>query len=178
MGLKSLSLVLAALTLTILTSCVKAYTESVGGEPAQVFSRTYLTDFNTAWQSILEALKNSQIDIANQEGGYVQTKWTENTAEKNFTDSFNGTDAYLKAQYRFRVSVSKGIYRGRNTVKIRVQKEQLIQKDVLEGWKPIESDTIDEATLLYRIGRVIYIKMKIARLEDRKAKKEIESVHF
>jgi hypothetical protein len=160
------------------SACVRAYVKSVGGETSQTFDRIFLTDFNTAWQATLDALKNSRLDVSNREGGFLQSKWTENTAEKNFTDSFGSADSYLKAQYRFRVSIGKGFYNGQPTVKVSVQKEQLIQRDVLEGWRPIESDSIDELTLLYRIGRLIYIRMKLAQLEEEKAKREIENATF
>jgi hypothetical protein len=79
-------------------------------------------------------------------------------------------DTSLKAQYRFRVSIAKGFYNGQPSVKIQVFKEQLVQRDVLEGWRPVvDEDQVDEKTLLYRIGRLIYIKMKLAILEEQKA---------
>jgi hypothetical protein len=155
-----------------------AYTQSVGGDTSQVFERIYLTDFNTAWQSVLDSLKNSRLDVSNREGGFIQTKWTDNTAEKNFADSLGNVGAYLKAQYRFRVSVAKGFYNGKSTIKVSVQKEQLVQRDVLEGWRPLETDSVDESTLLYRIGRLIFIRMKMAKIEEEKAKKELEDVNF
>jgi NlpB/DapX lipoprotein len=160
------------------TSCVTAYLQSVGGNTAQVFERIYLTDYSTAWQAVLESLKTSQLDVSNREGGFVQTKWAENTSEKNFSDSFGDSNAYLKAQYRFRITVAKGFYNGRGTVKVSVQKEQLVQQDVLEGWRPIETDSIDENTLLYRINRLIYIRTRLAKLEEEKAKKEAESFNL
>ncbi len=152
--------------------------QSVGGETGQVFERIYLTDFNTAWQSVLDSLKNRRLDLSNREGGFVQTKWSDNTAEKNFSDSLGNADAYLKAQYRFRISTSKGFYNGQPTIKISVQKEQLVQRDVLEGWRPIPTDSIDETTLLYRIGRIIFLRTKLARLDEEKSKKEIENSGF
>lgn len=160
------------------TSCTSAYIESIGGDTTQVFQKIYLTDFNTAWQSALEALKTSPLDISNRESGFILTKWTDNTNERNFSDSFANTNAYLKAQYRFHLLITKGFYNGQPTIKIGVQKEQLVQVDVLEGWRPIESDSIDENTLLYRIGRIIYIKMKLAKLEDERAKKAAEDANF
>jgi len=172
-----LALLLATFALSA-SSCVSAYRKSVGGEGQQVFERIYLTDYNTAWQSVLEGIKNSRMDISNREGGYIQTKWTDNTSDKNFTDSFGPADSYLKAQYRFRISVGKGFYNGQPSVKISVQKEQLVQRDVLEGWRPVETDSIDENTLLYRIGRIIFIKMKISKIEEEKTKKAIESSGF
>jgi hypothetical protein len=153
---------------------MQAYIQSVGGETAQIFHKFYATDFNTAWQAALDALKHSRLDITNKDSGYIQTRWTENTAEKNFTDSFGAAEAFLKAQYRFRVSVSQGYYNGKQVIKVSVHKEQLVQHDVLEGWRPIHTDSTDENTLLYRIGQLIHIKMRIDKLEQEKAKKQLE----
>lgn len=156
------------------SGCISAYKKTVGSDTTQFVRRIYLTDMNTAWQSALDALRNSVLDITNRESGFIQTKWTDNTAEKNFSDSYGGVSAYLKAQYRFKVSLSKGFYNGQPSVKISVVKEQLIQTDVLEPLHPIETDLIDENTLLYRIGRRIFIRMKISKMEEEKVKREIE----
>lgn len=173
------ALFLVPLLLTApLTGCVNAYKKSIGSETEKIVSRIYLTDFNTAWQSVGEALKAVPVDITNREGGFIQTKWTINTAEKNFTDSFGGADAYLEAKYRVRVTVAKGFFSGKPSVKVTVQKDQLIQRDVLEGWRPIETDSVDENTLLYRIGRLIHIKMKIAKAEEQRIQKSIEETKF
>jgi hypothetical protein len=161
-----------------MTGCAKAYLKSIGGDTIQVLEKIYLTDFDTAWQSVLEALKHNQLDISNRDSGFIQTKWVDNTAERNFADTIGNTDVYLKAQYRFQISVSKGFYNGRPSVKVSVQREQLIQKDVLEGWAPLESDGIEENTLLYRIGRLILIRMKLAKLEEEKAKSALEKADF
>lgn len=155
-----------------------AYKQSVGATTEQVFTKIFRTDFNTAWQSVLEALKSSRLDVANRESGFIQTRWLDNTSQKNFADSFGGADSYLKAQYRFKIVVSKGFFEGKESVKVAVEREQMIQRDVLEGWVPTETDTIEENTLLYRIGRIIFVNTKIARLEKEKLEKEIESSGF
>lgn len=157
-----------------LFSCTSVYRETLGGDTQQIFTRIYITDFNTAWQATLDALKSSRLDVSNREGGFIQTRWSENTAEKNFIDSFGTAESYLKAQYRFRVTLGKGNYNGSPGVKIIIQKEQLIQRDVLEGWRPVETDAIDEKTLLYRVGRLIWIRMKLARIEEDKTQRQIE----
>ena len=164
----------AALAPLIMSGCMTAYKQSVGTDHSQVFRKIYKTDLNTAWQSVLDALKSSPIDVSNREGGYIRTKWTDNTAERNFTDSFGPASSFLKAEYRFRVSVAKGFYNGIPIVKVSVQKDQRVQRDLLEGWKPIETDSIDENTLIYRIGRIISMRMKIAQIEEEKTRLEIE----
>lgn len=169
---------LAAAVSLLASGCMSAYKQSVGGETTQVLSRVFLTDFNTAWQSVLDSLKSSRLDVSNREAGFIQTRWTENTAEKNFIDSFGEADSFLKAQFRLRVSVAKGFYNGKSSVKVTIQKEQMVQRDVLEGWKPVESDATDENTILYRVGRIIAIRMKLAHVEDEKTKKAAENVDF
>ena len=160
------------------SGCVSAYRESVGDDSSQELAKYYKSDFNTAWQAVLDALKNSRLAVSNHDAGFIQTKWTNNTAEKNFADSFGKTHAYLKAQYRLSISVSKGFYNGIPAVKVTVSKQQLIQHDILEGWHPVETDLVDERTLLYRIGRLIYIHMKLAKLEAEKIQKEIQNTQF
>ncbi len=170
----TLSLPLAALSLAaVLSGCAEGYQATVGALP-ETTHRIYITDFNTAWQSVQDSLKSVRTDISNRESGFVQTKWTDNTVEKNFSDR----GAFMKAQYRFLISIAKSFYNGRPSVKVTVQKEQLVQRDVLDGWHPEATDLIEEKTLLYRIGRLIYIRTKLAQAEEEKNRKAIEQSGF
>ena len=161
-----------------LTGCASAYVKSIGGESSSVYSRIYFTDYDTAWQAVLETLKSARKDVTNREAGVIQTRWIENTAEKNFTDSADDGGAYLAAQYRVRVQLAKGFYNGKPSVKVSIQKEQLIQRDVLEGWRPKPTDSLEENTFLYRVGRVIAMKLKIAEMEEERAKRSMEQTQF
>lgn len=173
--LTQLTWLIAFHTLCITGCLTSAYRQSIaGGEILEPVDRIYTTDLNTAWQATLEALKNNQLDVSNREAGFIQTKWIDNTAEKNFAESFGVQDSFLKSQYRLQLNLTKGYYNGRPTIKVTVQKEQLIERDILEGWKPIGTDFIDETTLLYRIGQIIFIKMKMAQLEEKNSQEEIE----
>ena len=69
--------------------------------------------------------------------------------------------------------MGKGFFEGAQSVKISVQREQLVQSDVLEGWKPVLSDSIEENTFLYRIGRIIFIRTRLAKTEEDKREREI-----
>ena len=162
----------------VLSSCMTAYIKSVGGNLTPVIERTFSTDFELAWEAVLEVLKNTKMDITNKEGGFIQTKWVDNTAEKNFIDSFGDTGTYIKAQFRLKLSLTKANRAGRPTIRIKIVKEQLIQRDALEGWRATETEPIEENTLLYRIGRVILIKAKMNQAEDERSKKEINSTQL
>lgn len=167
-----------AFACALLSGCGSAYKKSLGPDTQQPFSRIYLTDFNTAWKAVLEALKSSAMDITNREAGFIQTRWADNTAQKNFIESFGNADSYLNAKYRFKVTVSKGYYNGNASVKVTLLKEQIIQRDVLEGWRPIETDSVEEQTFLYRVGRIITIQMKLAKIEEERIKKHVEDTKF
>lgn len=167
----------AAMAVALILSnagCMTAYKQSQGGDTQRVFERVFVTDFNTSWQGVLDSVKSLRLDVSNREGGYLQTRWTDNTLQAAFLESFGEAASFLKAQYRFKINVAKGFYGGRQSVKVSVLKEQLIQRDVLEGWKPVETDTVEEKTLLYRIGRVIAIRTRIAQIEDAKTRQAIE----
>lgn len=155
--------------------CASAYRKELREPPETTFSRVYVTDFNTAWQSTLDALKSSRLDIANREAGFIQTRFTENTAEKNFIDSYGTAESFLKAQIRYRIVVAKGTFETKEGVRVSVIKEQQIQRDLLEGWKPVETDSIDENTLLYRVGRLIWMRTQVAKIEDAQSRQAIEA---
>lgn len=127
-----------------------------------------------AWQATLEALRRYEKVVQNRSGGILQTAWLDNTAEKNFIDSFGGDVTYVKARYRFNVSIAPGTYRGRPSVKVSILKDQMIQRELLEGWKQVRSDSIEENTFLYRIGRIIRLKMQIKQIEEEKLKRVLE----
>jgi hypothetical protein len=168
-----------AVLLLSLSSCVSAYRESVGVDNVgKIYNRRYVTDLNTAWQATLEALKSYPISEKNLESGFIQTKWVDNTEQRNFVDSFGDANATLKAQFRFKINVSSTFYNGQPVVKVSVTKDQLVQHDVLEGWRYVETDSIDENTLLYRIGRLIYFRMKLAKLEKERIDRETKNLNF
>ncbi len=147
----------------------------VGADTDQVFSKIFITEYPLAWESAMDALKASPMEIVNRENGTIQTKWIDNTAERNMLDSNGGMIPYVKAQYRFQVTVAKGFYQGKGSVKVSVQKEQQFQRDVLEGWKNMETDGIQENSLLYRIGKLIEFKGRLQEIENEKLKKQLKS---
>ena len=153
---------------------MSGYKKSINEEVDRVYEKVFLSDFETVWQSTLEALKSSALDTSNREAGFIRTKWIDNTAQKNFADSFGTGQMYLKAQYRTRVTVGKLFYNGKPAVKVNIQKEQLVQNDVLEGWRSVTSDGVDEQTMLYRVGRLIVMSTKRQKIEEQRTQEQIK----
>ncbi len=169
--------ILSLLALTLLfisaTSCMSAYKKSLGGNDEQIFSKIFIAEYELAWQAAVESVKASPMEVVNRENGTLQTKWIDNTAERNLIDSSGSVSPYIKAQYRFRISLAKGFYGKNASVKVSVQKEQQYQRDVLEGWRNQESDGIQERSLLYRIEKMVEFKTKMQKIENDKLKKQL-----
>ncbi len=140
----------------------------------KIHSKIFLIDYNTAWQSALDALRSYEKTKQNRAGGIIQTAWTDNTAAKNYTDAFGSQETFLKARFRMTMAVAPGIYKGKPSVKVAVEKEQQIMRDALEGWQDVHSDSIDENTILYRMSRLIQMKMKLQKFEEQKLQQALE----
>ncbi len=102
-----------------------------GTQSNPIYSKIYKTDYNTAWQAVLDGLSGFDRTVVNREAGVIQTAWIDNTASKNFSDTYGVSETFYKSKYRLSVSVAPGIYAGRSAVKVSVQKEQLIQRELL-----------------------------------------------
>lgn len=164
------------LVLFQLSACTTAYKRSLGANTVRTYHRVFLSDFNTVWLASLDALKNAPLDVSNREAGFLQTKWVENTEQLNFTNVFGaGPDQVLRAQFRFRISVAKGTFKEKDSVKVSVQKEQLVQKDVLDGWREQESDGVEENTLLYRIGQITVNRIRLQELQEMQIQQDLPS---
>lgn len=137
-----------------------------GQESNKIYSKVFLVDYNTAWQASLDSLRSFDKTKQNRAGGIIQTAWIDNTAERAFIDAFGGQQTYIKSRYRLTMAVGPGTYKGKPSVKVSIEKEQQIQRDALEGWKDVLSDAIDESTMLYRISRLIFMKVKLQKLEE------------
>ena len=166
------------LILLPLSGCTSAYKKSVGADRDVVISRVYVADFNTAWQAVLESVKSQRLDVSDRDAGIVQTRWKKNTAEKNFTDANGGVLPYTLAQVRFRITFMRGFVRGLPAIKINVQKEQIVQRDALDELRPQESDGVEEKTLMYRVGRILRIKLSLAQAEEARTRSEMQNSEF
>lgn len=123
----------------------------------------------------MQVMKKYDLELDSQDSGVVKTKWTDNTLEVNFADSFGSRDAVKSARFKLIVNVIKGFRGSREVAKVTVYKRQMIEQDFLQGWKVVPSDSILEKTILYRVHRELTIAKKLKKIEDEKAKEIEES---
>lgn len=176
MGLKGAKFFYATVVLVLAGAsqgCMQAYVRSVGADLDPQERRIFIAPFDVTWQAVLDSLKSFNLEVSNRESGFVQTKWTDNSNETRLADPYGAGDTLLKTVFRYRIQLVKGVNNGKPSVRLSVSKDQLVQSDVLEGWRPVVSEPLEENTLLYRIERLIFLRQEFARLESEKADREI-----
>ena len=143
-------------------------------EEFEIPQKVFKNDYNQTWLAVLQVMTKYNLEVTNQEAGVIKTRWTDNTLEVNFADSFGSSDAVKAAKYKLIINVVKGYRSKREVAKVTVYRRQMIEQDFLQGWKVIPSDGILEKTILYRIERNLAIAGKLKKIEEQKAK-ELEA---
>ena len=74
------------------------------------------------------------------------------------------------ARFQLQLNVTKGFQGNREVAKVTLYKRQLVEQDVLQGFKEIPSDGILEKTILYRINQLIKIEKRLDKIQKQKGK--------
>jgi hypothetical protein len=148
-------------------------------EDYEVPSQVYKANYETTWGAIKIIIDtyNYSLELSNRISGLWKTRWSDNTLEMNFSNSLDRRFGIKSAKFKLIINVVKGYRTDREVTKVFISKRQLIQKDLLQGWKVVQSDKILEKTILYRISRILLIDKKLEQLESKKAK-EVEEIAF
>lgn len=144
-------------------------------EELEIPSQVYDADYNQTWQAVIQIMKRYDIAYQNQESGKIKTRWMDNTLQVNFTDSFGSSDAVKAAEFKLLVNVAEGYSYGRKVSKVTIYKRQRVEHDFLQGWKEKQSDSIQEKTLLYRLGRLIANDNKLKEIDKAREKEELDA---
>lgn len=144
-------------------------------EELEIPAKVYKADFNQTWQAVIQVIKKYDIAKQNQESGIISTRWMDNTLQVNFTDSFANSDAVKAAEFKLVINVSEGYSYGQKSTKVTIYKRQRVENDFLQGWREVQTDGIQEQTMLYRIGRIIDNDNKFKEIDKQKEKEALES---
>lgn len=161
--------------LILATSCASYEKFRQVTEELELPSQVYTADFNQTWQAVLQIVKKFDISYQNQESGKVKTRWMDNTLQVNFNDSFGSSDTVKAAEFQLMLNVSEGFSYGRKVTKVTIFKRQRIENDLLQGWKEIPTDGIQEKTILYRIERLLAIDNELKKIDKAREKEMLEA---
>ncbi len=144
-------------------------------ENTEIPTQTYKATYNQTWQAVLEIMQQYDLKTNNQEAGVVKTRWIDNTNQLNFNEAFGSQDMVKAARFKLIINVIKGFRGAREVSKVSVFKRQMVEKDFLQGWKVVRTDSILENTILYRIRRILDRERMIKKIEDKKAQQELDA---
>lgn len=156
------------------SGCKEVYLKSIGAERVEFEEKSYVAEFETVWMAVLDALKSYRLDVSNRDTGSIITRWKDNTTDLNLTDGDGTIRPYIKAQYRYVISVFKTKLSGKDLMRVRVQRDQMVQSDPMDEMRRLESDMVKERTLIYRISRLIEMKSKLEELEKIRVDRELK----
>jgi hypothetical protein len=160
--------------LLVLASCASYEHFRYITEEYEMPSKIFIATYDQTWGAVLEGMKKYDIDTKNQEAGVLKTRWMDNTSEVNFANSSGDTNVKA-AKFKLVVNVTKGFRNNREVTKVTIYKRQLVEQDMLQGWKELRSDGIEEKVILHRLEVILKMDLKFRRLEEIKAKEEIQN---
>ena len=154
----------------LVTACASYEQFQQMTEEMEIPTKVYKADYNQAWQAVIQFMKKYDLALQNQEAGVIKTRWIDNTLEMNFADSFGGADSVKAAKFKLIINVIKGYRGNREVSKISIFKRQMVEQDMLQGWKVLPSDGIMEKTILYRLDRILMIDNQLKEIEEKRSK--------
>ena len=137
------------------------------GPRDQVYSATY----DEVWKAVNLVLQPYPLRVSNMDQGVLETDSLR--ADKIWVLPFHvGTDAPSGQNYRLVVRVIRGAENRTRATKVMIIKEILLQSDFFSDPKNVQSDGLEEKTILYRISREVQIERALARSQLRTNQKQ------
>ena len=128
---------------------------------------------DNAWKAALKSVSRMKVLKSNREAGLIVTDWKDNTRELNFSDSFQKSDDIYAAKFRLTINLYSGSSGGIPATQVRVRKVQLVERDLSQGWRRVDTGQITENTLIYRIGRILEIERALDEIHKAKEKEAL-----
>ena len=137
------------------------------GPRDQVFTATY----DEVWKAVNLVLQPYPLRVSNMDQGVLETDTLR--ADKIWTLPFGtNPDAPSGENYRLVVRVIRGSENKVRATKVMISKEILLQSDFFSDPKTVQSDGLEEKTILYRVAREVQIERALARSQTRTNQKQ------
>lgn len=154
-GLKTLLLLSAVLLLN--SSCVSTQPND---EPPKVrHYRIFFADYDQVLQAARKALIRYPIQTDDSDSGVLETEYIKGT--EGFISPGQKRQPTAGLRYQLLFTFIKGKTRGKDSVRVSVQKKIEVQRDFFSDLEEIKSDGLEEEVILYRMNREILIERAI-----------------
>lgn len=120
-------------------------------------SRVYSQPYDSVWRAALTVLKYSITD-QNQETGNIETDYIK-PADGGWVSPDGSSPISAGIRYKIAISLVRvRTYNGKVGVKVTVEKKLEKIKDFFSDPQPLESDQLEEKSILYRMERELIIE--------------------
>ena len=137
------------------SSSYQAYDNSAGSQSSN-YTRTFNSDFEHVWASVIMSLGDMPIGKIDKEKGLVRTDWIEGFSEKSsrsvLTDRF--LNDYRKERYRLTFSITGNLSRSSVKVSCQVQ-EKARGGSAAYRWERVKSTGEREEDALMRLEEIL-----------------------
>lgn len=132
----------------------------------QTTQKIYDEPYDAVWDATLKVLEEYQYKypVENKDAGYIETDFMKGHSQKEFFYS-GGQKFQKERKWKLKVwLLSLSSTEDKFRVRVKIEKEEYLGTDFLEGWQRSESDFVEENVILYRIGRVLDLNKVIEGL--------------
>ncbi len=126
--------------------------------------RVYYASYESVWRAAQVALKYP-IALNNMDNGILETDWVR--ALDGYVSPATRKTASAGVRYRLQLTLVKGRTSNRDSVKVTIRKIQQRTSDFFSEAEPIQSDSLEEKVILYRIERELIIFDALRRLNNK-----------
>lgn len=130
-------------------------------EPTSPQVQVFNTSFDEVWRAVQKTLAGYPIQINNIDQGLVETDVINNN--DIWRAPFRREAKYMSPRYMLRVNVTRGKMKNRDSTRVSIFKNMIIEKDFFSGIESRPSDGYEEKSLLYRIDRELKIERSMKR---------------
>ncbi len=123
-------------------------------------NRIYKDNYEKVWRAAQQTLRKYPVKINNMDSGILETDWIKN--DKLFSLPLEGKQR-PGVRYKLTFRIVKGKVEGDSATKVTCIKTVEAQRDFFSGFESVRPDGLEEATMLYRIGRFLMVEKVINR---------------
>ncbi len=146
-----LSAVAALVALTLAACAEMPITDPAIKDPV---SKVFIDSYEKVWRAVQLSLRKYPVRTNSMESGILETDFVK--GDKLFSDP-NDPKNKMGLRYKITVRAVKGKIDGKSAIRITVVKNAEGQPDFFSGYQPVNTNGLEEQTVMYRIGRFLEI---------------------
>ncbi len=152
---------------TLLSGCSHFAPESVKKDKEVIINKQiFAAPYDKVWRAAQIVIAHYSIEINNMDLGVIETQfikgpdgWHSPHIEKKYSGGY---------RYKISLRIIKGQLRGQDAVQVIALKTPEVKRDFFSTTEKIESDGLEEKSILYRIARELEIEQAIEKAQKKK----------